>query len=165
VERGGKLAFWNQTQIEELQIENRKLTDQLAKCNRELIRYKHNEIIKSSLETERLQRECDDLMNEVKRLSSKLEQSILLEEYEEKIRVLKEQNLGLRKTIEHLRNLPRPHNERGAGRKSRVIPANVEFVKQARNEGRSLSEIAKLLSEESDKPWSKSTVKYILTKY
>lgn len=55
------MAFWNQTQIEELQIENRKLTDQLGKCNRELIRYKYNEIIKTSIETERLQKECNDL--------------------------------------------------------------------------------------------------------
>jgi hypothetical protein len=71
----------------------------------------------------------------------------------------------LREIIENLRNKPRPHNERGVGRKSRITSDHVDLVKKARVEGGSLSEIARILSDYSERPWSKSTIKYILTKY
>lgn len=97
-----------------------------------------------------LEEQCRSLQVEVEMQREKLDQSISLEEHNRMIQVLKEQNLGLRKMIENIRNQPRQHNERGAGRKSRVKPEHVAFVKQEKNAGKSLAEIARLLSEQGD---------------
>ena len=159
------MAFWNRDQIEALQNENKRLEEQAAKYHRELIRYKNSGNTESSLKIQQVEERCSTLQVEVEMQREKLDQSIPLEEHERLIRLLKEQNSGLRKTIENLRNQPRQHNERGAGRKSRITSEHVDFVKQEKKNGRSLSEIARLLSEQGDRSWSKSTIKYILTKY
>lgn len=159
------MAFWNRDQIEALQNENKRLEEQAAKYHRELIRCKNSGDTESGLKFRQLEVQCSALQVEVEMQKEKLDQSISLEEHERMILFLREQNSGLRKTIEALRNQPRRHNERGAGRKSRIRPEHVDFVKQEKKAGKSLAEIARLLSEQGDRPWSKSTIKYILTKY
>jgi hypothetical protein len=56
------------------------------------------------------------------------------------------------------------HNERGAGRKSRVNEKTLELIKSLQNKGLSYSQIAEKLTEVTKKPWSKSTISYILGK-
>lgn len=159
------MAFWNHTQVEELQNENQRLQEQVLKYHREMIRYKDSGNTEHSVENANLKIRCNLLQTEVDRLKQQLDQSVSRTEHEESIRASKEQILGLRKIIENLRNQPKPHNERGAGRKSRITPEHVVFVKKAKTEGKSLSEIARLLSDYSERPWSKSTIRYILIKY
>lgn len=123
-----------------------------VKYHRELMRCKNSSNTDSISKIRQLEEQCRSLQVEVEMQREKLDQSISLEEHNRMIQVLKEQNLGLRKMIENIRNQPRQHNERGAGRKSRVKPEHVAFVKQEKNAGKSLAEIARLLSEQGDWP-------------
>lgn len=56
------------------------------------------------------------------------------------------------------------HNQRGAGRKSRVDENTLELIESLKNQGLSYRQIANKLTETTGKPWTKSTIGYILSK-
>ena len=56
------------------------------------------------------------------------------------------------------------HNQRGAGRKSRVDENTMELIESFKNQGLSYRQIAEKLTEVTKKPWTKSTIGYILGK-
>ena len=56
------------------------------------------------------------------------------------------------------------HNERGAGRKSRVDENTLQLIESLKNQGLSYRQIAEKLNEVTQKPWTKSTIGYILGK-
>ena len=55
-----------------------------------------------------------------------------------------------------------PHNARGAGRRSKVTADVIVRVKELKNEGKSLSQMATLLTLETGHNYSKSTIKKIV---
>ena len=55
-----------------------------------------------------------------------------------------------------------PHNARGAGRKSKITADIIEQAKYLKNEGKSLSQIATLLTLETGVNYSKSAIKKIV---
>jgi len=59
---------------------------------------------------------------------------------------------------------PSGHNARGAGRKSRVDEKTLEMIVSLQQQGLSHRQIAKKMTETTGKPWSKSTIGYILSK-
>lgn len=121
----------------------------------------HNKIFK-------LEDEITDLKNQ---LSSS---DLIISEYESGFNTLKAEvkelysqqynNSSLKNRTE-INNCPvTVHNERGAGRKSRVDENTLELIKTLKNQGLSHQKIAKRLTETTKKPWSKSTIGYILRK-
>lgn len=165
------MAFWNSQGLETLKEENEKLlltikylekdcklTDTYMELNK-----KYN---LKFLDCQSANLKVEELEKEIEMLKAKLCSSVPLTEHEQIVEFYKTQNTGLKNTIERLKNTPsKIHNARGAGRKSRITPDNIVFTKQALSQGKGLTEIAKLLSQVDGKPWSKSTVKYMIVRY
>ncbi len=61
-----------------------------------------------------------------------------------------------------LNNSAIPHNARGAGRKSKITADTISQAKALKSEGKSLNEIAKILTEQMGIGFSKSTVKKMM---
>ena len=78
--------------------------------------------------------------------------------------MLKTSNHTAENSTEINNHPPIIHNQRGAGRKSRVDEKTLELIKSFRNQGLSYRQIAEKLTEVTNKPWTKSTIGYILSK-
>lgn len=61
--------------------------------------------------------------------------------------------------------MPKIHNERGAGRRSRIENSHITFVSKYIADGKGVSEIARLLSDNTGTHWSKSTVQYLVKQH
>lgn len=78
------------------------------------------------------------------------------------------ENLQLKEQVKKLNMqliMPKIHNERGAGRKSRIENSHIALVSRWIAEGKGVSEIARLLSDNTGIHWSKSTVQYLVRQY
>lgn len=78
--------------------------------------------------------------------------------------MLKVSNNTVQNSIEINNRPPIIHNERGAGRRSRVDKKILKLIRTLKNQGLSQRQIAEKLTEFTNKPWSKSTIGYILGK-
>ena len=98
---------------------------------------------------------------------------LIIAEYEGRVLALKEEvkELMLKVSSNVVQNsteinnsTPIIHNQRGAGRKSRVDEKTLELIESLKNQGLSYRQIAEKLTEVTKKPWTKSTIGYILGK-
>jgi len=113
----------------------------------------------------KLEKEVDDL-NAALTFSDQI-----IAEFEGRVKFLKQERKELENRLKpfqnqtEINNCPSiVHNERGAGRKSRVDEKTLELIKSMQKQGLSHRQIARKLTEATGKPWSKSTIGYILSK-
>lgn len=85
--------------------------------------------------------------------------------HEDEMMRLQAEVVALRGQIDTLKHGKAVHNERSAGRKSRITETDITMASRWHEQGKSLSEIAKLLTEKDGIPWSRSTVKYLLAQH
>ena len=95
---------------------------------------------------------------------SEYEGRVLALKAEVKELMLKVSNNAVQNSAEINNCPPIIHNQRGAGRKSRVDKKTFELIESLKNEGLSYRHIADKLTETTGKPWTKSTIGYILGK-
>ena len=98
---------------------------------------------------------------------------LIIAEYEGRVLALKAEvkeltlkvgNNAVQNRTEINNRPPIVHNQRGAGRKSRVDEKTLEFIESLKNQGLSYRQIAEKLTEVTNKTWTKSTIGYILSK-
>lgn len=94
-----------------------------------------------------------------------VQKNILVASYEPKLFVQTERAERLDKLVARLRKKVPRHNERGAGRKSKITDEIITQVKRLKSENKSLAEIAAELSSPTGINYSKSTVKKIVDTY
>lgn len=151
------MAFWNNAETEGLKNEIEEL---------------HQQIRNYILEKQKLALERDSLISQLekckiecagfeKALNDSLNRHLA---YEDRVMDCQREIRRLQSEKELLEGRT-IHNERGAGRKSRITQEDIFLTKQCMTGGKSLAEIAAVLSEKSGKHWSRSTVKYLIDKY
>ncbi|MDL2234033.1 hypothetical protein LJC63_10725, partial [Ruminococcaceae bacterium OttesenSCG-928-L11] len=100
--------------------------------------------------------ENDRLTQEIRHLSAEvdLKRSNFLKYYNMEMKLLRMELEGCKAKNEELEQqlqaggaAPRPHNERGAGRKSRATPEILQTIRELREDGSSLQAIATALEE------------------
>lgn len=141
----------------------------------DLEKLKPKRIIDLEKENTYLNNKIFKLEDEITDLKKQLSFSdLIIAEYERKVNILKAEikelysqscrSLSIESSTE-INNRPiTVHNERGAGRKSRVDENTLELIKSLKSQGLSHRQIAERLTEATKKPWSKSTIGYILRK-
>lgn len=151
------MAFWNNTETEELKEEIEELHQQI----RNYILEKQKLMLERDSLILQLEKSKTDCAGFEKALNDSLNRHLACED-----RVIDGQReiRRLQSEIELFQDR-KIHNERGAGRKSRITQEDIFLVKQCMTEGKSLAEMAAVLSEKSRKRWSRSTVKYLIDKY
>lgn len=151
------MAFWNNSDAEKLKDENEELHQQI----RNYILEKQ----KLALENKALMAELEVSRKEYSSIEKALSDSLNNHlACEDRVMDCQKEIRRLEVQIEMLQR-KKSYNERGAGRKSRIMQDDIFLTKQCITEGKSLSEIAAALSEKSGKHWSRSTVKYLIDKY
>lgn len=164
------MAFWNSQEIESLKAEKEKLLLTIKELEKDCkltdtYMELHKKFNIKLLDCESTNLKVEALEKRIETLKAKLLSSVPLTEHNQVVEFHKNQNTSLRNVMERLKKNPKIHNQRGAGRKSRITPDNIAFTKQALSQGKGITEIARHLSQASGKPWSKSTVRYMMEKY
>lgn len=151
------MAFWNNTETEKLKEEIEELHQQI----RNYILGKQKLTLERDALILQLEKSKTDCAGFEKALNDSLNRHLVCAD-----RVMDcQREIGrLQSEIELLAD-KKIHNERGAGRKSRITQEDIVLAKQCMTEGKSLAEIANVLSKKSGKRWSRSTVKYLIDKY
>ena len=88
--------------------------------------------------------------------------------YSNQASTLLRENIQLKEQVKKLNmqiSMPKIHNERGAGRRSRIENSHITLVSKYIAEGKGTSEIARLLSVNTGSRWSKSTVQYLVKQH
>jgi len=153
------MAFFNNKEFEALQAENDKLKDRIALLEVRLSA-KDKAIIEMRSQIDELEIQNEEYIAAIDKLEIAASDKIsfhevekIRREYLSKISALEEQRSALR---------IRPHNERGAGRKYKATPEQVEYILSLSADGHSQVKIAKILTEQSGEKWNKSTVRNII---
>lgn len=151
------MPFWNNSETDKLKEEIEELHQQI----RNYILEKQMLVLEKKELMAELEASRKDYNGIEKALSDSLNRHLACED---RVTDCQKEIKKLEVQIEMLKR-KKSHNERGAGRKSRIKQEDVLLAKQCITEGKSLAEIAGVLSEKSGKCWSRSTVKYLLDKY
>ena len=167
------MALFTNKQLAELQEEN----ERLKSINQELllknmgIENNPNSVAEFNSmknQLERVKRRNDELNIQIGELKESIrEKQIYLDNsishyaHNKIIAELQQQIDDLKSTKINI--CPKPiHNERGAGRKSRVTPQALDLIQSLANSGLSHKAIAEKLTDETGKRWSKSTIGYLI---
>lgn len=148
------MAFWNNSETEELKEEIHQQIRNYILEKQKLALEKDSLI----LQLEKSKTECAGFE---KALYDSLNRHIACED---RVMDCQREVRRLQSEIELL-EARKVHNERGAGRKSRITQEDIFLTKQCMMEGKSLAEIADVLSEKSGRSWSRSSVKYLIDKH
>lgn len=137
-------------------------------------KFKPKRILELEKENAALYDKIFKLEKEIEDLKFQLSSSdLIISEYEGRVLALKAEikelisktNINaVQNSIEINNCPPSEHNARGAGRKSRVDGKTFEMIVSLQKQGLSHRQIAQKLTETTGKPWSKSTIGYILSK-
>ena len=153
------MAFFNNKEFESLQAENNKFKDRIALLEVRLSA-KDKAIIEMRSQIDELETLNEEYTATIDKLeiaaSNKIsfhEVEKIRREYLSKISALEEQRSALR---------IRPHNERGAGRKYKATPEQVEYILSLSADGHSQVKIAEILTGQTGNKWNKSTVRNII---
>lgn len=151
------MAFWSKVEEDPSKGEIEELHKQIRKY---MLEKRGLQLDKESLalQLEKSQTECSGFE---KALFDSLDRHMACED---RVMDCQREIKALEAEIKLLENR-KTHNERGAGRKSRITPADVSIAKESTAKGKSLAEIARLLSKNSGKHWSRSSVKYLIDKH
>lgn len=151
------MAFWNNSETEKLKEEIEELHQQI----RNYILEKQKLTLERDALILQLEKSKTDCAGFEKALYDSLNRHLACED---RVMDCQREIRRLQSEIELLVGR-KIHNERGAGRKSRITQEDIVLVKQCMTEGKSLAEMAAELSEKGVKRWSRSTVKYLMDKY
>lgn len=151
------MALWNNAELEKVKAEN----EQLHKQIRSYIIEKQVWLTEKEallLQLEKSKTDCEGFETA---LRNSINNHLACEE-----RVTAQSKEAQRLTLELKQTRDsKVHNERGAGRKSRITKEHILLANQWLAEGKGYAEVARLLSAHTKSDWSRSTVKYMVEVY
>jgi len=150
------MALFNNKLLETLQIENTELKDKIISLETRLS-IKDKVLSENRIAIDELEKQIELLNIEIEKYKFKLANSFSSHQVN-KVRQYYDNYISeIESEIAALQN--RPHNERGAGRKRKATPEQIEMILSLVNQGKSYYAIAKILSDEYNERWNKTTVR------
>ena len=153
------MALFNNKEIDALQTENDKLKDKIALLEVRLAT-KDKAVMEMRLQIDELETRNEEYTATIDKLEIAASNKISFHEIEKIRREYLSKISALEQQIAALRI--RPHNERGAGRKSKATPKQVEYSLSLSADGHSQIKIAEILTGQTGDKWNKSTVRNII---
>lgn len=153
------MALFNNKELDAFQAENNQLKDKIATLEVRLSA-KDKAIVEMRSQIDEMTTQNEEYAATIDKLKIAASNKISFHEVEK----IRQEYLSKISALESRLSATqiRPYNERGAGRKRRATPEQVEQILSLSADGYSQVKIARILTEQTGDNWNKSTVRNII---